>query len=319
LASVYRSRWRRGHKCFVAKTGAKVIASNWLILGTEVDNADLTAVCDGEVMCSDAYTAPSWRGNGIHTGLLSRMLEWARDAGYRMAYTELSAFGRSSWITHDRLGWEIVQIAVWIRRGGAKTESVWVFGGSSHPLRGRFSEAQPILLRRFTDRLPVSVPWVCSRFSPAGRADIFIVDPAWDADVSQAVKLAVTATLARGIRAASKSKRLQVTVLLGDNVMNSGLHHRAWGLSADAPMLCFAEVPAGFALRRSDSTCLGCIALAREALSREAKNGRIPLSRHLSAVVIDAVLALLGYEVGEARAQLAQAIRRDLEFGNAGS
>ena len=150
LVAIYRSRWRRGHKCFVAKSGAKVIASNWLIFGAEVDNADFTAVCDGEVVCSDAYTAPSWRGNGIHTGLLSRMLQWARDAGYQIAYTELSAFVRNSWITHERLGWKIVQLAVRIRLAGAKRESVLVFGRSSHPLRGMFlhSGERDIVLSR---------------------------------------------------------------------------------------------------------------------------------------------------------------------------
>jgi GNAT superfamily N-acetyltransferase len=150
LMAIYRSRWRRGHKCFVAKSGAKVIASNWLIFGAEVDNADFTVVCDGEVVCSDAYTAPSWRGNGIHTGLLSRMLQWARDAGYQVAYTELSAFVRNSWVTHERLGWKVVQLAVRIRLAGAKRESVLVFGRSSHPLRGMFlhSGERDIVLSR---------------------------------------------------------------------------------------------------------------------------------------------------------------------------
>jgi GNAT superfamily N-acetyltransferase len=322
--AIYRSRWRRGHKCFVAKAGETVIASNWLIFGAEVERADFITLCDGEVMCSDAYTAPSWRGNGIHTGLLSRMLQWARDAGHRIAYTELTAYNRDSWITHYRLGWKTVQIVIRIRLGRTKRESVWVLGGSSHPLRGMFShwrmEARHLLLRRLTDRLPTSVPWLCSRVSWAGSTDIFIVDPAWDAELSPAGTLihsAVIATLARGGRAASKSKRLQVTVLLGDDVMNSELHDRAWGVTADVAMQCFAEVPAIFSLRRSDTICLGCIALAREALSREAENGRIPVSRHLAGVVIDATLSLLGHAEGEARAQLAHAIRRDLELGNA--
>jgi GNAT superfamily N-acetyltransferase/ssRNA-specific RNase YbeY (16S rRNA maturation enzyme) len=317
---VYRSRRRRGHKCFVAKTGEAVIASNWLFLGAEVERQDFTALCDGEVMCSDAYTAPSWRGYGIHTGLLSRMLQWARAAGYRIAYTEIVAYNRDSWITHYRLGWKIVQVVIRLRLGRTKRETIWVFGGSSHPLRGMFShwrmEARHLLLRRLTDRLPTSAPWLCSRVSRVGRTDIFIIDPAWEAELLHAVHLAVTAALARGARGDRNGKPLQVTVLLGDVVMNSQLHNKAWGHAADVAMQCFAEVPAIFSRRRSDTSCLGCITLAREALSREAENARIPLSRHIASVMIDATLTLLGYVDGEVRAQLADAIKKELELGD---
>jgi len=182
-------------------------------------------------------------------------------------------------------------------------------------------EARQLVLRCFTDRLPTSVPWVCSRVSAAGRTDIFIVDPAWNAEFPQANTLIhsiVAATLVRGVHAASKFKRFEVTVLLGDDVMNSQLHYRARGRAADVAVLYFAQIPASFSSRRSDCKCLGCIALAREALLHEAKNCQLSLSHHLASTVIDAVLALLGHADGEARAQVAHAIRRDLEFGNAG-
>jgi ssRNA-specific RNase YbeY (16S rRNA maturation enzyme) len=104
-------------------------------------------------------------------------------------------------------------------------------------------------------------------------------------------------------------------VLLGDVVMNSHLHDRAWGHAADVAMQCFAEVPAIFS--RSNTICLGCIALAREALLREAENARIPLSHHIASVVIDATLTLLGYVDSDARDQLADAIKRELELGDA--
>jgi GNAT superfamily N-acetyltransferase/ssRNA-specific RNase YbeY (16S rRNA maturation enzyme) len=320
---VYRSRRRRGHKCFVAKTGGAVIASNWLFFGAEVERADFTALCEGEVWCSDAYTEPSWRGYGIHTGLLSRMIQWADAAGYRIAYTDIVAYNRDSWITHYRLGWKLVQVVIRLRLGRTKRETIWVFGGSSHPLRGIFShwrmEARHLLLRRLTDRLPTSAPWFCSRVSRVGRTDIFIIDPAWEAELLQAgtlIHLTVTAALARGARSARNRKPHQVTVLLGDVVMNSHLHNRAWGHAADVAMQCFAEAPAIFSRRRSKTICLGCIALAREALSREAENARIPLSLHIASVVIDATLTLLGYVDGAARAQLADAIKTDLELGD---
>jgi hypothetical protein len=108
-----------------------------------------------------------------------------------------------------------------------------------------------------------------------------------------------------------------VTVLLGDDVMNSELHDRAWGVTAEVAMQCFAEVPAFFSLRRPRTTCVGCIALAREALAREAQNRRIPLSHHLAGVAIDATLTLLGHLDGEARAELADAIKKELELGDA--
>jgi hypothetical protein len=251
------------------------------------------------------------------------MLQWAGAAGYRIAYTEIVAYNRDSWITHYRLGWKIAQVVIRLRLGRSKRETIWVFGGSSHPLRGMFShwrmEARHLLLRRLTDRLPTSVPWLCSRVSRLGRTDIFVIDPAWEAKLLPAatlVHLAVTAALARGAGAGRNRKPHQVTVLLGDVVMNSALHNRAWGHAADVAMQCFAEVPAIFSRRRSDTSCLGCIALAGEALSREAENARIPLSRHVASVMVDATLTLLGYVDGEARAQLADAIKRELELGD---
>ena len=138
LVMVYASRLRRGNKCFVAKIDGDVIASNWLIFRAEVDDSDFTVVRPGEVVCSDAYTAPAWRGRGVHTALLAHMIQWASNAGYKKAYTEVAAVHRASWITHHRLGWEIILVAVKIQVGRSKRDRLWLFGSRSHPLRGQF-------------------------------------------------------------------------------------------------------------------------------------------------------------------------------------
>ena len=139
LTAIYRSRWRRGHKCFVAKNGSAVIASNWLIFRAEIDPVVFTVVGDGEVICADAFTAPAWRGKAIHTAVLCRMLEWARGAGYRVAYTNVGADNRRSWVSHRRLGWEIALVVIRIRVRWMKKEWVWLSNTSSHPMRGSFA------------------------------------------------------------------------------------------------------------------------------------------------------------------------------------
>ena len=57
-------------------------------------------------------------------------------------------------------------------------------------------EARRLLLHRYTNRLPTSVPWVCSRESPAGRTDIFVIDPAWDLELAETGPLIHTAMAA---------------------------------------------------------------------------------------------------------------------------
>jgi ssRNA-specific RNase YbeY (16S rRNA maturation enzyme)/GNAT superfamily N-acetyltransferase len=330
LTAIYRSRWRRGHKCFVAKNGSAVIASNWLIFRADIDVTDFTVVGDGEIVCNDAFTAPPWRGNAIHTALLYRMLEWAREAGYRAAYTHVGAANRRSWISHRRLGWEIALVFFRVRARWMENEWVWLSNTSSHPMRGIFSrssrrgratkdvEARRLLLHRYANRLQMSVPWVCSRESPAGRTDIFVIDPAWDRELAEAgplIHTAVATTLARAPRRVDLRKPIEVTVLLGDDIMNSELHRIGWEHGACVPMLRFTEVPADFAIgrRRRGSTYLGGLAFARETIMDQAQTKQLSAARYLAAMVIHGILVLLGYLEGdESCSHLAHAIESEL-------
>lgn len=137
LPRLYRERQDKGGVCFVARAKDRIVAYNWLITRPLVDfDGERIELREGEIFCLDAYTAEPWRGNGIHTELLSRMLEWARDQGYQTAWTEVSAVLRRSWKTHQRLDWELTGRILHVRGFWGLRPRLWRLTGSAYPVAG---------------------------------------------------------------------------------------------------------------------------------------------------------------------------------------
>jgi GNAT superfamily N-acetyltransferase len=133
-ASLYVRRVRRGQLCFVAWAGDEAVGFNWLAFDQELDEDRIVRMADDEVYCLDAFTVPAWRGHAIHTELLARMLEHAKAAGYRTAYTQVSSTARRSRKTHERLDWTVTGRLLHIRMPFGRPAFMRLLTGSKHPI-----------------------------------------------------------------------------------------------------------------------------------------------------------------------------------------
>jgi GNAT superfamily N-acetyltransferase len=107
-AAVLRERARTGSKCFLGLIDGKIVAFNWIAFGQVDDELYRIRLDPLDAYCIDAHTIEPYRGQAIHTELLSRLLEYAKTEGLRHAYTRVSAMNVASWKSHLRLGWEEV-------------------------------------------------------------------------------------------------------------------------------------------------------------------------------------------------------------------
>ena len=99
------ARHAMGGKCLVALSQDKMAGFNWYIHGQLHDGSFWVELDAGDVFCMDAMTYEAFRGQAVHTELLSRLLLDAREKGFRKAYTRVSLQNASSWKTHVKLGW----------------------------------------------------------------------------------------------------------------------------------------------------------------------------------------------------------------------
>ena len=152
LRELYRGRFDRGQLCFTARIGGTLVAYNWLAFGVELDEDQIMRLRPDEVYCLDAYTAEPWRGQGIHTELLFRMLEHARSSGYRRAYTVVSVGNRKSWKTHRRLGWRFSGAGLYLSSVGGRRPRIFRLTRSIYPIAGLHPYDDPDPWARAEDR-----------------------------------------------------------------------------------------------------------------------------------------------------------------------
>lgn len=105
---VLMDRFRAGNTCLVAKKDGVMAAFNWVVINNTMDACYFVEPDEGDAYCMDARTFDPFRGQGLHTELLSRLLIHARKTGRRQAFTRASAANSSSWKSHVRLGWDEV-------------------------------------------------------------------------------------------------------------------------------------------------------------------------------------------------------------------
>ena len=138
-AERFRSWLRRGdNKCFVAKVGPTIVAYDWLCLREVSSDGGYSVVLkDGDVYGHNGYTARGWRGNAILGELQNWWMLFAQQAGYRTAYSWVSAANTRSAKVLRRRGWEVSGTMFLIRERWAERACVWRLSGSVYPISGR--------------------------------------------------------------------------------------------------------------------------------------------------------------------------------------
>lgn len=103
---VLMTRFEAGNLCLVAKQGDDLAGFNWVVFTDVMDACYFVRPGPGDVYCMDARTYEAYRGEGLHTRLLSQLLLHARERGASRAFTRASAANSASWKSHVRLGWK---------------------------------------------------------------------------------------------------------------------------------------------------------------------------------------------------------------------
>lgn len=104
--ALLRERMARGGKCLIARVDGKIAAFNWYVRGNARDEGFRVRLDREHVFCMDAHTFEPFRGQGLHTHLLSLMMLDARECGFARAYTRVEIANEASWKSHLRLGWK---------------------------------------------------------------------------------------------------------------------------------------------------------------------------------------------------------------------
>jgi hypothetical protein len=133
--AVINSLWREGHHCFVAKSGKRIVAYNWIAFGSVQEEEYRYEPDSNHAICIDAYTYPEHRGKKLHYLLLLTMLHFAAASGKSMAYTGASLFNVVSWKTHVRMGWRRAFTFCWFRPYITLNRRPWPLCSERYPLR----------------------------------------------------------------------------------------------------------------------------------------------------------------------------------------
>ncbi len=122
----------RGDKCFVANIGQEIVHYNWVLFQEEKLDSGLGVpipMQDDEALCTDAFTAETWRGKNIHAAVNNEMLRFLRQAGYRKAYTMVATRNKSSEKALYRVGWTYCgSLYYFIFRRTGRCLQLWVAG-----------------------------------------------------------------------------------------------------------------------------------------------------------------------------------------------
>jgi hypothetical protein len=137
---VIRNLWQQGHCCFVAKSGGRIAAYNWISFSDVQEEEYLYRPRPDHAICVDAYTVSEHRGKGLHLLLLLTMLHFAAASGKSMAYTGASLFNIVSWKTHLRIGWHLVFSFCWFRPYFTISRRPWRVCKERYPLSLNWSE-----------------------------------------------------------------------------------------------------------------------------------------------------------------------------------
>jgi GNAT superfamily N-acetyltransferase len=108
-ARLCAQRLAQGHKGLAAFWDGQMVGYTW---GSTDSYTSLERVhptlSHGDFLCTDSYTAPKFRGQGIQTALTLARFKWFRELGYRQAISYIEVHNVSS-------------LAVWQRKLNSQT------------------------------------------------------------------------------------------------------------------------------------------------------------------------------------------------------
>jgi GNAT superfamily N-acetyltransferase len=96
-----------GHMGFLALHDGEPAGYAWGCTDTTLERVRLK-LASGDVLCTDAYTAPAFRGRGVHTVLTLARFRRFSDLGYRRAISYIEIDNRPSLAVWRKFGSQII-------------------------------------------------------------------------------------------------------------------------------------------------------------------------------------------------------------------
>lgn len=134
----YAAAMRAGEECYVARENGAMVHSNWIRYH---DNAPMGGrpvdLKPGEVYTTDAHTAESRRGLGIHEAVLMHLLQVAQRRGCHRAYTITDRTKAGSRRGVKRVGWQRRGSILYVSPRGLQRTWLVRLGGDLEPMFDR--------------------------------------------------------------------------------------------------------------------------------------------------------------------------------------
>jgi hypothetical protein len=106
-ANLCAQRLRREHRGLVACVNGQAAGYAWGCTDTYLEKIDLKFE-PGDVLCTDAFTAPVFRGQGIQTTLSLARLHLFQELGYQRAIAYIEVNNKPSLAVWHKVGGEVI-------------------------------------------------------------------------------------------------------------------------------------------------------------------------------------------------------------------
>lgn len=97
-----------GHKGLVAWYDDRMIGYGWVCTDTTLERIPVP-LNPGDMLCTNAYTAPAFRGRGVQTALVLARLRLLRDLGYRRAIVYIVEDNHPSLAVWRKVGSQVIE------------------------------------------------------------------------------------------------------------------------------------------------------------------------------------------------------------------
>lgn len=117
-ANICARRLVHGHIGLIAQHDDQAVGYAWACAESSLERVRIP-LDEGDVLCTDAYTAPAFRGYGVQTTLVLARFHRVRDLGYKRALAFIIESNSPSMAVWRKMGSQVVQ------RGDFKRIGPW--------------------------------------------------------------------------------------------------------------------------------------------------------------------------------------------------